>query len=573
MTVRTFLLPDLGEGLTEADIIRWLVAAGDTVTVDQPIVEVETAKSLVEVPSPFGGIVTTLHAEAGTTLDVGKPLVSVDDGVGSAPADAGSGSVATTAAPTDADWAGTVPLEGAQSYTEEERAGVHPETAAEAGLVAADSRSAGAGAEDDGGSGNVLIGYGTPGGAAKGRTRRRKGSDAGSPTAVAGRPAQGTDRAAHDSGGASVDGPSTHAAFSQAAEQTHAGVRGAGTPGTTGAPVWGHDDGQRQAPRVVNPLVRKMARDHAVDLSAVRGSGPGGLVMRADVMAAVGTHAVDASGADARQAGVSAPLAGEAALAASSGPTGSAGAAAPAGEVDARTGLGVAGVEKVTGVRKVTAAAMSRSRREIPEATVWVDVDVTPLMDLRASMKARGDQEVPGVLAFASRFALAGLAKYPALAQRFEEDGEGGHRIVSFDGINLGVAVQSERGLVVPSIRGAHRMSARQLQGELRRLTELARSGRGTPKDLSGGTFTINNYGIFGTDGSAAIINHPEVAILGMGRIIDRPWVVDGQLAVRKVMQLSLVFDHRVCDGGAAGGFLRFVADCFENPVGLLADM
>jgi pyruvate dehydrogenase E2 component (dihydrolipoamide acetyltransferase) len=165
------------------------------------------------------------------------------------------------------------------------------------------------------------------------------------------------------------------------------------------------------------------------------------------------------------------------------------------------------------------------------------------------------------------------LSRFPALAQRFEEDGAGGHRIVSFDGINLGFAVQTDRGLVVPSIRGAHRLSARQLNDELRRLTELARSGKGTPQDLSGGTFTINNYGVFGTDGSAAIINHPEVAILGMGRIIDRPWVVDGELAVRKVMQLSLVFDHRVCDGGVAGGFLRFVADCFEDPVGLLAEV
>ncbi|MGD6978990.1 MULTISPECIES: dihydrolipoamide acetyltransferase family protein [Citricoccus] len=554
MTVRTFLLPDLGEGLTEADIIRWLVSAGDTVAVDQPIVEVETAKSLVEVPSPFGGIVTTLHAEAGTTLDVGRPLVSVEDGTGPGAPAAGPGSAGSAAAPTDADWAGTVPVEGAQSYTEEERAGAHPEAAAEAGVVAADE--SGPDAEDDGGSGNVLIGYGTPGGAARGRTRRRKGTGGGPATATAGRAPQGP-------AGTRDDGPSTHAVFAQAAEQAPAGDRGAGAPD---APVGRHDDGQRHAPRVVNPLVRKLARDHAVDLSAVRGSGPGGLVMRADVMAAVGI-APESEGVP------SAPPAGEAALAASAGAAGPAGAAAPAGELDARTGLGVAGVEKVSGVRKATAAAMSRSRREIPEATVWVDVDVTPLLDLRAAMKARGDEQVPGVLAFASRFALAGLAKYPALAQRFEEDGEGGHRIVSFDGINLGVAVQSDRGLVVPSIRGAHRMSARQLQAELRRVTELARSGRGTPQELSGGTFTINNYGIFGTDGSAAIINHPEVAILGMGRIIDRPWVVDGQLAVRKVMQLSLVFDHRVCDGGEAGGFLRFVADCFENPVGLLADV
>ncbi|NUL45551.1 2-oxo acid dehydrogenase subunit E2 [Cellulosimicrobium funkei] len=456
MTVRTFLLPDLGEGLTEADIVRWLVAAGDTVAVDQPIAEVETAKSLVEVPCPFAGTVANLHAEAGTTLEVGLPLLSVEDGA--------------------------APAEGAQSYGEEELAGARTGAGEEDG--------------DDGGSGNVLIGYGTPGGAAKGRTRRPR------------RPAPAA------------------APAEPAAEE-------------------------RQAPRVVNPLVRRLAREHGVDLAAVRGTGPGGLVMRADVLssAEVATPSAAAASGDASWA------------------------PEPTEALDPRTGLTVAGVEKVSGVRKVTAAAMTRSRQEIPEATVWVDVDVTPLVELRASMKARGDQAVPGLLAFASRFALAGLARYPALAHRFEQDGAGGHRIVSFDGVNLGFAVQAERGLVVPSVRGAHRMSARQLDAELRRLTELARSGKATPHDLGGGTFTINNYGVFGTDGSAAIINHPEAAILGMGRIIDRPWVVDGELAVRKVMQLSLVFDHRICDGGTAGGFLRYVADCFEDPTGLLADL
>ncbi|QCU78951.1 2-oxo acid dehydrogenase subunit E2 [Citricoccus sp. SGAir0253] len=587
MTVRTFLLPDLGEGLTEADIVRWLVAEGDTVVVDQPIVEVETAKSLVEVPSPFGGTVATLHAAAGTTLDVGRPLVSVEDGVdaggpgggaaGAAGAASGGGAAGPAANPTDADWAGAHAREVAQSYAEEERAGAQPEAAAEAGVVAAGESGAGgsggSGEADDGGSGNVLIGYGTPGGAAKGRTRRRKGA---APGGAAG---------GVSGGGQAGDGPRTHAAVSAAAEApatATAAVSSTGGPAAGGAPgASGAEGAERQAPRVVNPLVRRLAREHGVDLAAVRGSGPGGLVMRADVLAAVGTSGAEVGpqggGGTAEASAASAaaaPVAGEAALAApTAAPSPGVPGAGAAGEVDARTGLAVAGVERVTGVRKATAAAMSRSRREIPEATVWVDVDVTPLMDLRAGMKARGDEDVPGVLAFASRFALAGLARYPALAQRFEEDGEGGHRIVSFEGINLGVAVQSDRGLVVPSIRGAHRMSARQLQAELRRVTELARSGRGTPQELSGGTFTINNYGIFGTDGSAAIINHPEVAILGMGRIIDRPWVVDGQLAVRKVMQLSLVFDHRVCDGGVAGGFLRFVADCFENPVALLAEV
>jgi pyruvate dehydrogenase E2 component (dihydrolipoamide acetyltransferase) len=116
-------------------------------------------------------------------------------------------------------------------------------------------------------------------------------------------------------------------------------------------------------------------------------------------------------------------------------------------------------------------------------------------------------------------------------------------------------------------------MTARKLDGEIRRLTESARAGRLTPYELSCGTFTLNNYGSFGVDGSAAIINHPQVAILGVGRIIDRPWVVNGEIAVRKVTQLSLVFDHRVCDGGTAAAFLRFVADAFENPASVFADL
>ena len=116
-------------------------------------------------------------------------------------------------------------------------------------------------------------------------------------------------------------------------------------------------------------------------------------------------------------------------------------------------------------------------------------------------------------------------------------------------------------------------MSARELAAALGRQTAAARAGRLAPADLTGGTFTVNNYGVFGVDGSAAIINHPEVAILGLGRIIDRPWVVDGQLAVRKVTELTLAFDHRVCDGGTAGGYLRYVADCVESPVLALGDL
>lgn len=139
--------------------------------------------------------------------------------------------------------------------------------------------------------------------------------------------------------------------------------------------------------------------------------------------------------------------------------------------------------------------------------------------------------------------------------------------------MHLGFAAQTERGLVVPVVHDAQDMTTAEIAAELGRLTGLARSGALPPSALTGGTFTLNNYGVFGVDGSTPIINHPEAALLGVGRIIDKPWVVDGALAVRKVTQLSLSFDHRVCDGGTAGGFLRYVADCVERPQVLLADM
>jgi pyruvate dehydrogenase E2 component (dihydrolipoamide acetyltransferase) len=241
-------------------------------------------------------------------------------------------------------------------------------------------------------------------------------------------------------------------------------------------------------------------------------------------------------------------------------------------EADARTGLAVASRTPVKGVRKAVAQAMVRSRTEIPEATVWVDVDATALVDLRHGLKRRDAGSTPSLLAFIARFVVAGLQKFPELNTRIEETGDG-QEIVQFDGVNLGFAAQTDRGLVVPAIRNAHTLSARGLDSELRRLTALAREGKATPADLTGGTFTLNNYGVFGVDGSAAIINHPEAAILGVGRIIDRPWAVDGQLQVRKVVQLTLTFDHRVCDGGTAGGFLRFVADAVEQPGSVLADL
>ncbi|BCT77324.1 dihydrolipoamide acetyltransferase component of pyruvate dehydrogenase complex [Sinomonas cyclohexanicum] len=467
---KTFALPDLGEGLTEAELVRWLVAVGDTVAVDQPIAEVETAKAIVEVPTPFGGTVAVLHGEAGQTLDVGAPLITIAE-VGSGNAEVGSGDAEVGSG--DAE----VGSPAREAYRTEERAGAK-EPAKESG------------------SGNVLIGYGTPGGTSGGRTRRRKGA----------------------------------AASSAPAERE---------PERTTAPA--------RAVRVVSPIVRRLARELNVSLAHVAGTGPDGLIMRRDVESAAPVSA-DRTPASADRTPTS------------------------AGEVDAKTGLGIAARTPVTGVRKAVAQAMVRSRTEIPEATVWVDADATALVELRHDLKRRDPQNTPSLLAFIARFVLAGLTRFPELNTRIEQT-QDGQEIVGFDGVNLGFAAQTERGLVVPAIRGAHTLSARQLDAELRRLTALARDGKASPADLTGGTFTLNNYGVFGVDGSAAIINYPEAAILGVGRIIDRPWAVDGELKVRKVVQLTLTFDHRVCDGGTAGGFLRFVADAVERPGSVLADL
>ncbi|MBD1593444.1 2-oxo acid dehydrogenase subunit E2 [Arthrobacter sp. S1_S22] len=506
---RVFLLPDLGEGLTEAELVSWHVAVGDEISVDQPIAEVETAKSTVEVPSPYAGIVAELHGQPGETLDVGKPLISVTSvSVGGPAADA--------AAPAEPE---TEPSETELGQPLDEPAGTPAQAEAETYRE-----------EEKAGSGNVLIGYGTPGGhGVARRTRARKASSAG---AVSTLPLED---------GAADGGAAESADLDLSLLRTR-------VPGKLGA--------------VISPLVRRMAREHGVDLGELPGSGEGGLIMRRDVEAAISTPAVEE-----RAVAEPRPIAEPAPVAEPAEPRPS-----EAQGVDARTGLPISARTPVKGVRKVVATTMARSRSEIPEATVWVDVDATGLMELRGELKSGGAQ-VPGLLAFIARFVTAGLKKYPELNTRIETADDGSQEIVSFDGINLGIAAQTDRGLVVPSVRAAEKLTARELDAEIRRLTDVARQGKATPTELGSGTFTLNNYGVFGVDGSAAIINHPEVAILGVGRIIDKPWVVNGDLAVRKVTELTLTFDHRVCDGGTAAGFLRFVADAIENPKSLLMDI
>ncbi|WP_433228098.1 dihydrolipoamide acetyltransferase family protein [Actinomadura formosensis] len=417
-----FRLPDLGEGLTEAEILEWKVSVGDTVATDQIIVEVETAKAAVDVPVPMAGTVAELFAEAGTVVDVGSPLISI--------------------AARDA---------AAERYREEERAG----------------------------SGNVLVGYGTTG---TRRSRRR----AARPTPASPAPAQPA-------------------------------------PAQPAAPS--HDE----APRVISPVVRRLAKDNGVDVAALTPTGPGGVILRRDVERAIG-------------------------------------AAAPAPE-PRQDETGVVRVP-LKGVRRTMADKLSRSRREIPDATTWVDVDATRLVKLKKKIQRADPDANVGMLALFAGICVAGLRRFPELNAYVDTERQ---EIVQVPHVHLGFAAQTGRGLVVPVVRDAHLMTVTELAAALRARTQEAREGRLSPADLTGGTFTLNNYGVFGVDGSTPIINHPEAAMLGVGRITDRPWAVKGKVRLRKVTQLSFTFDHRVCDGGVAGGFLRFVADCVEHPETLVS--
>ncbi|MFE2071809.1 dihydrolipoamide acetyltransferase family protein [Streptomyces misionensis] len=437
--VLEFKLPDLGEGLTEAEIVRWLVQVGDVVAVDQPVVEVETAKASVEVPCPYGGVVTARYGEEGTELPVGAPLLTVAVG--------------------------------------------EPE------------------AEPESGSGNVLVGYGTSG--APGRRRRV--------------------RPAAPVRGARVNGAAPAPAASAPA------VTPAAAPG---GPV-----------PVISPLVRRLAREGGLDLRGLAGSGPDGLILRADVERAL-------RAAPARNG---------------ARPAGAAAVPAP-GTAEVRVQSAAEVRVPLKGIRGAVADKLSRSRREIPDATCWVDADATELMRARAAMNAAGGPKI-SLLALLARVCTAALARFPELNSSVDTEA---HEVVQHPYVHLGFAAQTDRGLVVPVVRDAHARGAESLTAEFARLTEAARAGTLTPGELTGGTFTLNNYGVFGVDGSTPIVNHPEAAMLGVGRIVPKPWVHEGELAVRQVVQLSLTFDHRVCDGGTAGGFLRYVADCVEQPAVLL---
>jgi 2-oxoisovalerate dehydrogenase E2 component (dihydrolipoyl transacylase) len=425
---REFKLPDLGEGLTEGEVVRWLVAEGETITLNQPIVEVETAKAVVEIPAPYAGTVVKLHAGEGDTLDVGAPLISVDPGGAAAPA---------TAAAT----------------------ATGPEPELQATLVGPGERQP---------------------------TRRRR--------------------------------VATHAR----------------TPNRDGAPpLDSREHPPAQRPKATPP-VRRYARDRGVDLAALVGTGRDGRITREDVDGALET---------ARPA-----------------------AATPARRPRDR------GEERVPvrGTRRQIAAAMTASAFSIPHVTEFLTVDATRLMALRERLRAlpaAADLKLTPLAIVAKALCVA-VRSHPLMNSAWDDEAD---EIVVKGRVNLGIATDTPTGLLVPNIKDADSLGILELSRELTRLTALARERKAAPADLTGGTITITNVGGFGVETGTPIINKPECAIVATGLIAPRPWVVDGQLAVRQLMTTSVSFDHRIVDGAYAARFLAHLRDLLEDPALLSA--
>ncbi|MET0726155.1 MAG: dihydrolipoamide acetyltransferase family protein [Leifsonia sp.] len=450
-----FRLPDLGEGLTESEIVSWHVGVGDTVTLNQVIAEVETAKAIVELPSPYAGTIARLYAEPGVTVNVGEPIVSFE---------------------------------------------VEGDAPAESGTDAPQPNLVGYGARVESGSPQ--------------RRARRAGS--GTPT-----PPPATDAAP-------AAGPMT-AAAPVAAEPT------AARP----APV---ETVPAERPRSTPP-VRKLAHDLGVDLAGISGTGEHGLITRDDVAAAA--------------AGAVAPV------------------QAPGASDAAGGGTTVGGAERETrtpirSVRKHTAAAMVQSAFTAPHVTEFLTVDVTATRELLARLKADpalADHRI-GILAVTAKALCIAIGRNPSLNTHWDDAAQ---EIVEYHYVNLGIAAATPRGLVVPNIPDADRLTLPALADALAELATTARAGRTSQERLSGGTVSITNIGVFGIDAGTPILNPGEAAILAMGAMRREPREHEGGIALRDVMTLSLSFDHRLVDGEQGSRFLADIGAMLRDPARVIA--
>ena len=444
MAINEFPLPDLGEGLTEGEILKWLVAEGDVIELNQPIVEVETAKAAVEIPAKWAGQVVKIFQPEGAVVEVGAPIISIDTGGGSA---------------------------GAESVPSQEGGLI--------GETTANGRTA------------VLVGYGPKSGPAKRRTR-------------AGAPAP--------------------AAVTQAAPVAPAPVVEEPAPAPVGQPE------VLAGPVLAKPPVRKLARDMGIDLATVVGTGPQGSITRDDLQAV-------ASAPEAGPQEVAAPIA--------------------VGSRETRI--------PIKGVRKLTAANMVTSAFTAPHVTEFLTIDMTRSMRALDRLRTQRDWREVRVspLLLVAKAVLLAIKRYPMINSTWSEATE---EIIVKNYVNLGIAAATERGLIVPNIKDAQALSLRQLADAMTDLVNVAKSGKTPPADMTGGSFTITNVGVFGVDTGTPILPPGEAAILAFGAVREQPWAHKGKVKVRQVSTLGLSFDHRIVDGELGSKFLRDVGEFLSDP-------
>ncbi|WBB57371.1 dihydrolipoamide acetyltransferase family protein [Verrucosispora sp. WMMD573] len=476
--IKEFNLPDLGEGLTEGEILAWLVKVGDTIELNQPIVEVETAKAAVEIPAKWAGQVQAIFHPEGSTVEVGTPIIAIDTDPGAGPVEQ-----STTGAPTT-----DLPTPSAASLAAVEVAPT--EGAVEPGLI---------GGPAPGGRTAVLVGYGPRTTAAKRRPRK----------------------------------DTTPAATAPAAPVQVSPARVAPAPVQPAPAPMVNGNGRSSGPVLAKPPVRKLAKDLGVDLGTLTGSGPSGSITREDVQRA-------AAPAAAEPLTVTSPVSSAASFGA-----------------DREQRI------PVKGVRKLTAENMSRSAFTAPHVTEFLTVDVTRAM--KALDRLRGRREWREVrvspLLLVAKAVLLAVRRHPMVNSSWAGD-----EIVVKEYVNLGIAAATERGLIVPNIKDAGRLTLRELADAMTDLVQTAKAGKTSPADMSGGTLTITNVGVFGVDTGTPILPPGESAILAFGAVREQPWVHKGKVKPRLVTTLSLSFDHRIIDGELGSKFLRDVGDFLADP-------
>ncbi|WP_336924070.1 dihydrolipoamide acetyltransferase family protein [Aquipuribacter sp. SD81] len=540
-TVEQYRMPDAGEGLTEAEIVTWRVAVGDTVDVNDVVVEVETAKSLVELPCPFAGEVVELLAAEGETVAVGAPILAVRTGGGD-----GGGAGAGGPAPGSAS-------DGAEPGAEPD--GSEPEGSGTDGPVADGSVADGSGADGSGADGDVPTGGEPAGEVAQGAP----GADAPAPPPGGEPVGPSAQTAAHPStqAAAGAGRQAVLVGYGPAAGATRRRARRAGPGAASPRPPARAEGGEEPleevaataaGPVLAKPPVRKLAKDLGVDLRALRPSGEGGVVTRDDVLAA---SRADRQHAASGTTAVTTPDRADA--------------------PDAPVAAGADGTVRtpVKGVRKRTAEAMVASAFTAPHVTEWVEVDVTAsvelLVRLRADRATRDLRLSPFTLV--ARAMVLAARRHPEVNASWDEAAQ---EIVQHPHVGLGFAAATDRGLVVPVVRDADSLDLAGLARAIGELVDTARAGTIQPAQMSGGTLTVTNVGVFGVDGGTPILPPGTGLILACGQVRRKPWVVgageDERVVPRDVMTLAASFDHRFVDGELGSRYLAAVARLVSDP-------